>query len=303
MDLSIIILSYNTRDITDQCLERLQVSVDRCQKKNKNNIEVIVLDNASTDGSAEMIKSKHQWVNLIESKENTGYSRGNNIAFKKSIYPVVLFMNSDIFVEEDTICAALEYFKNPQCDVLGIGLKFANGSFQPSGGNLPDPPNTIFWITGISRIPIIREFTNPIHPTFKSFFESPTDVRVGWISGAFFMIKREVFASVGGFDENIFMYLEEIEFCKRANMAGFTVWYLPSVVVTHLHGASSQFDPSPALVRELKGLKYYFEKHYQNIYPLVKLFLILGLILRIIAFSLLGQTKRARTYVEGLGVV
>lgn len=290
MDLSIIILSFNTRNITDECLRRLQSGVSSCQTKHKNNIEVIVLDNASTDGSVEMIKDKHKWVKLIESKENTGYSKGNNIAFKKSKYPVVLFMNSDVYVEEDTLEKAINNF-NENIDILGPKMVFENGSFQPSAGDLPNPLNTIFWILGLGGF----------HPKDKSYFDKKCEV--GWVTGAFLLIRREVFEKLGGFDENIFMYLEEVEFCKRANMAGFSIWYIPSIVVTHLHGASSKFDPFPALLRELKSLKVYFQKHYKNFYPVVRLFLILGLIFRIIAFSLLGQTKRARVYMEGLGVI
>lgn len=290
MDLSIIILSYNTRDITDQCLKRLQVSMDRCQKKIKNQIEVIVLDNASSDGSVEMIKKKYSGIKLIESKENTGYSKGNNIGFKEAKFPVVLFLNSDVYVEEDSLEEALR-FLGEEVNVLGPEMVFADGSFQPSAGELPNPINTIFWIFGLSGF----------HPKDKSYFEKARPV--GWVSGAFLLMKREVFEKLSGFDENIFMYLEEVEFCKRANLAGFSVWYIPSVVVTHLHGASSKFDSSPALLRELKGLKYYFQKYYKSAYPLVKLFLILGLILRAVAFSLLGKTKRARAYVEGLSVV
>ena len=304
MDLSIIILSYNTKNITDQCLRKLQLSVVRCQTKFKNKIEVIVLDNASSDGSVEMIKSKQKWVNLIESKTNTGYSKGNNIGFKKSKYPAVLFLNSDVYVEEDTLERSLEYFKNPNCDVLGIQLRYDDGSFQPSAGNLPTPLNIISWILGLSLIPIIREFTNPFHPNYKSFFVSPTGATpVGWVSGAFFMCRKAVFDKVGGFDESIFMYLEEVELCKRINMAGFKIWYAPQIKVTHLHGASSKFDSTLAFVNELKGLKYYFRKYYSTWYSLVKMFLILGLVLRIMAFSLLGKTQRARAYIEGLAVI
>ena len=290
MDLSIIILSFNTKDVTDECLRRLQSSVVRCRKKLGNNIEVIVLDNASSDGSVEMIKKNHPWVNLIESKENTGFSKGNNIAFKQSKYPVVLFMNSDVYVEEDTLEKALKYFEK-EIEVLGPKLQFEDGSFQPSAGPLPSPLNTIFWIFGLWGF----------HPKDKSYFEKIS--QVGWVSGAFLLMRRAVFEKVGGFDENIFMYLEEVEFCKRVSIAGFKIWYVPEVAVTHLHGASSQFDPSPALLWELKGLKYYYQKHLKNSYPFVKFFLILGLILRAVIFSLLGKTKRARAYIESLGVI
>lgn len=307
LDLSVIILSFNTKDITDECLIRLQVAVDRCQKKmgnhgSSNKIEVIVLDNDSKDGSVDMIESKHKWVKLIKSKVNTGYSKGNNIAFKKTKTKYILFLNSDVFLEQDTLVKALEYFgDHDNCDVLGPKLVYGNGKFQPSAGNLPNPFNTICWILGISLIPIVREFTYPFHPNYSGFFRK--EKQVGWVTGAFFMIKKEVYKRVGGFDENIFMYTDEVDFCKRITNLGYKVWYVPNILVTHLHGASSKSDPSFAITSELKGLRVYFKKYYLGAYPLVKFSMTLGLILRVIAFSFLGKTNRARAYVEGLGVI
>ena len=300
MDLSIIILSYNTKDITNECLNRLQLSVDSCQKNIGNKIQVIVLDNASSDGSAETIRKNHPWVELIESKENTGYSKGNNLALKKAKNPLILFLNSDVYVEEDTLELALNYFKNPGVDALGVKLKFEKGKFQPSAGNLPNPFNIPLWILGLSKIPGIS-LINPYHPTDKSYFSQISPV--GWVTGAFFMIRKEVLDKVGGFDENLFMYAEEVELCQRIKNAGFKIWYVPTITVTHLHGASSNFDTSPAFVQELKGLKYFFKKYYSSWYFLVKLFLIKGLMLRVIVFSFLGKTKRAKAYIDGLKVI
>ncbi len=282
MDLSIIILSYNTRDITDEALRGLP-----------EDAEVIVLDNASIDGSVEMIRKKYPRVKLIVSKVNTGFSKGNNIAMKQSNNPIILFLNSDCFVEEEALKKAYEYFKSHDCDVLGVKLVYENGRLQPSAGYLPTPLNAVFWILGLS-------FFQPIHPQSKSFFERAR--KVGWTSGAFLMIRKEVFNQVGGFDENIFMYMDEVDLCKRVQMAGFSVCFTPSVQTVHLQRAS-QDSPEKVFTLELKGMKYYFQKYFSNYYPLVKFFLILGLILRIIAFSLLGKTKRARAYVESLGVI
>lgn len=278
MDLSIIVLSFNTRDITDECLRRLRSS------------EVIVLDNASTDGSPEMIEKKYPWVKLIKSRENTGFAKGNNIAMKQSNNPIVLFLNSDCFVEKDTLNKAFEYFKNNACDALGVKLIYENGKLQPSAGALPNPLNTFFWIFGL---------TNSFHPENKEFFAKAR--RVGWVTGAFLMMRKEVFEKVGGFDEKIFMYMDEVDLCKRINMAGYKVCFTPDIAVTHLQRAS-QTDSAASFVRELAGIKYYFQKYY-SIYPFLRLFLVLGLILRIITFSLLGKTKRAAAYVEALGVI
>lgn len=294
MDLSVIILSYNTKDITDECLKRLQSAVDRVQKSG-NKVQVIVLDNASSDGSVEMIKRNHPRVELIESKENTGYSKGNNLAFKKNKYPNVLFLNSDVYVKDYTLEKALDYLNNHQCDVLGVKLLYEDGKLQPSAGNLPDPLNTVFWIFGIGQL------FNPFHPKNPAYFSK--DSKVGWVTGAFLLIKRDVFEKTGGFDEDIFMYMDEVDLCKRISLKGYRVCFTPSIQVTHLHRASSKSDPEKALTREVMGVKRYLEKYHSKSYFFIRMFLILGLILRIIAFSLLGKTKRARAYLEGLSKI
>jgi|SRR3989344_3455340 len=293
MDLSVIILSYNTRDITDKCLSRLQVAVDRLEKMGSK-AEVIVLDNASSDGSVEIIKKNHPWATLIESKENTGYSKGNNIAVKRAKYPLILFLNSDVFVEDDTLVRSLEYFSNHNCDVLGVKLVYENGKLQPSAGDLPNPINSIFWILGLGKIATF-------HPKSPQFFSK--EKKVGWVMGAFLLIKKEIFVKLGGFDEKIFMYMDEVDLCKRMNSHGLKVCFTPSIVVTHLHRASSKENPEIAFSKEIKGISYFLKKYYSNSYFLVKLILILGLILRIVTFSLIGQTKRAKAYLEGLRYV
>ena len=117
------------------------------------------------------------------------------------------------------------------------------------------------------------------------------------------MLKRKVFEETGGFDENIFMYLEEVEWCKRIKDEGCKVWYTPQFDVVHLHGASSKSNLQSMYIQELKGIKYYLKKHYSPAFYLVKPFLILGTVLRVITFSLLGKTLRARAYMEGLKVI
>ena len=292
MDLSVIILSFNTKDITGRCLNHLKEAKEYCEEKLKNHIEVMVIDNNSEDGSAAMIKQDFPWVKLLALKENTGFSRGNNIGMQKTSEPYILLLNSDVYLNEDSLYKALAYFRvNLNCDVLGAKLNFASGKLQASAGPLPHPLNIIFWIFGLSGF----------HPKNSSYFKKAH--RVDWVMGAFFMLKRKVFDSVGGFDENLFMYLEEVEWCKRIKDAGFKVWLVPSVQAVHLHGASSNFDLTAGFLNEIKGIKYYLKKHYPIFYLPVKLFLILGLLFRIIAFSVLGKTKRAKIYMEGLRVI
>lgn len=292
MDLSVIILSFNTKDITGRCLRHLLVAKEFCEKKLKNSIEVIVIDNNSEDGSAVMIKQDFPRVKLFALQENTGFSKGNNIGMQKASEPYILLLNSDVYLEEESLYKALAYFRvNLNCDVLGAKLNFGSGKLQASAGPLPNPLNIIFWIFGLSGF----------HPKGSSYFKKAQ--RVGWVMGAFLMLKKKVFAETGGFDENLFMYLEEIEWCKRITDKGFKIWYVPQAQAIHLHGASSNFDMTMGFLNEIKGIKYYLKKHHPIFYLPVKLFLILGLILRIIAFSLLGKTTRARVYLEGLSYV
>ncbi|MBI2600021.1 glycosyltransferase family 2 protein [Candidatus Daviesbacteria bacterium] len=302
LDLSVIVLSFNTKDITNNCLVKLKQSVEYCQKRLGNKIEVIVIDNNSEDGSAQMILQDHTWVKLIALDENTGFSKGNNLGMQKAKYPIFLLLNSDVYVEEESLYKGLAYFRvNLNCDVLGCKLIFASGKFQPSAGNLPNFFNTFFWIFGVSSLPAVKKFTNAFHPTYNSFFAKAH--KVGWVTGAFFMLKRKVFEGTSGFDENIFMYLEEVEWCKRIAKKGFKIWYVPQFEVTHLHGASSRLYPQRLYISELKGIKYYFKKHYPNSFLLARLILFLGTLFRTITFILLGKTVRARAYMEGLSYV
>lgn len=302
LDLSVIILSYNTKDITARCLEKVRTAKEYSEKRLKNKVEVIVVDNASSDGSAQMVKSDFPWVKLVASKENLGFSRGNNIAMEESKNPLVLLLNSDVYVEEESLYKAIAYFRvNLNCDSLGAKLTYASGALQPSAGSLPNPLNIIFWILGLSLLPVVNQLIPPFHPKDRKYFSKAH--RVGWVMGAFLMLKREIFTKTGGFDEKLFMHMEEVEWCKRITDKKYKIWYAPQISVVHLHGASTNFDLSSSFLNELKGIKYYLRKHYGIFYLPVKLSMVLGLLLRILAFAILRKPKRVRVYMEGLKVI
>ena len=292
LDLTVIILSYNTKDITSRCLAKLKTAISYSEQKLKNKVTVIVLDNGSSDGSLQMVKTDFPWAYVIGMEQNTGFSKGNNIAMRKAKTPFILLLNSDVYLEEESLYKAIAYFRvNPNCDVLGARLNYPDGRLQPSAGKLPNPLNIVFWIFGL------RGF----HPKGKSYFSKAH--QVGWVMGAFLMLKKKVFDATGGFDENLFMHMEEIEWCKRITDRGFKIWHVPQIEVVHLHGASTDFDLSASFANELKGIKYYLKKHYPVYYLPVKFFLLVGLVLRAVAFWVLGKPKRAKVYLEGLGVV
>lgn len=284
--ISIIIVSYNTQAITDRCLAAVEDS------RLENPFEIIVVDNASTDGSVEMIKTKHPKVKLIASKTNTGFTGGNNLAMKQATGNYFLLLNSDAFLQENTLSQCLEAIKN--ADVIGCKLTFEDGSLQPSAGYLPNPLNTFLWVWGLDVFPILRNIIPSVHPQIKSFFESTHSV--GWVTGAFMFMKREVYDKTSGFDEKYFMYTEEVDWCKRMHNEKFTVKYVANFSIVHLMGASTGKNVS--YIKEMQGLVYYFKKHYPAVAPLMKIIIKTGNMARIIAFEVTGNKTRANIYRE-----
>lgn len=302
LELSVIILSYNTKDVTLKCLERLKESVDYFGKP----VEIIVIENG-TDGTDGEIKKRYPWIKLIEPGENLGFAKGNNLGIKESNRNsrYYLFLNSDALIKNDTLKKACEFIENhSNCDALGCSLRLENGRFQPSGGFLPTPFSTSTWILGIDLLPVINHFLKPFHQKNINFFKS--DRKIGWVMGAFLFMKREVVEKTNGFDENFFMYTEEVEWCKRINDADFIIWYTPSFEITHLDKTSSKNDPEKfrkISQKEILGVIYFLKKYYPNqvfwVLPIIKL----GLMVRVIAFFLLGNNKRRLTYLETLKAI
>jgi GT2 family glycosyltransferase len=301
-EISVIVLSYNTKDVTFKCLERLKESADYLGKP----VEIIVVENG-TDGTVDAIKKEFPWIKILEPGENLGFAKGNNLGIKESDKnsKYYLFLNSDALVKGDTLKKVCEFMENHNnCDVLGCGLRLENGKFQPSGGFLPTPFSTSTWILGIDLLPLIGHFFKPFHQKNIKFFKS--DREIGWVMGAFLFMKREVVEETKGFDENFFMYMEEVEWERRIQDAGFTIWYTPSFEITHLDKTSSKSDPEKfrkIFQKEILGVVYYLKKYYPDqifwVLPLIKL----GLLMRWMAFFVLGNKIRQLAYLETLKTI
>lgn len=302
MGISVVIVSWNTKEITDTCLASMKKAVDYV--KDRANVEVIVVENASEDGSFEMIAKKHPWVKLKSSGADLGYGKGNNFGYKlcDSKNEYLLLLNNDAYVNEDTLARSLDFMAgHPDCGVLGCQLRFLDGRFQPSAGFLPTPASVWSWIWGLSLVPGVKLFFKPFHPADKDFFKK--DREVGWTMGAFLFMKMEVFKDSKGFDENFFMYMEEVEWCRRAKKAGYRIFYTPSFWVTHVDKASAMGKPeelAKIFRREILGFVYYLNKNYKNqswwFIPAIKA----GIALRLLAFTLLGNKMRQDAYKQTL---
>jgi hypothetical protein len=296
--ISIVIVSWNTKTVTDECLARIKTAADHAG--DKIDTEVIVVDNASSDGSDGMIEKKYPWVKLVKSGSNLGYAKGNNLGFKKTSpdSDYLLLLNSDAYLEKETLINSLSYFeKNNDCDVLGCKLILGNGKLQPSAGNLPTPMNVWSWIWGIDLIPGLNKLVPQFHPRDKEYFKK--DRRVGWVQGAFLFMKREVFEKTDGFDEKFFMYMDEVEWCRRVQKLGYKIFYTRDFSVTHLDRASAQGIPeklAKTYSLEVIGLVYYLKKYYPKNISLLLLLIKFGVFVRWLAFLVLGNKTRTQAY-------
>lgn len=252
---SVIIISYNTVDLTIRCLTQLYQT--QGQK-----LEVFVVDNGSTDKTVETIKSRFNQVKVISNSDNVGFGRANNQAMKLATGKYFLLLNSDCFVEKDTVSTlitAMEAIRN--VDVLGCKLLNSDGSLQPSYGYFPNLTRIAALMTFVDNFPVVNRFFPSIHVREPSRYQAATNV--DWVMGALMLVKREVFEKTGGFDENYFMYGEEVEWMKRARAAGFRVMYVPQTTAVHIGGASSP-NKAPALIGEIVSWKYFFGKYYPS---------------------------------------
>ncbi len=298
LDLSIIIISYNTREILTDCIKSVI-------KHTKGiDYEIIIVDNDSKDGSLERIKdleNKYSQVSLVDAKANLGFGRANNLGVKKARGEYLLLLNSDTLVIDNAIKESLENMKKiPDCGVFSCKLLNADKSIQASGGHFPNFGNVLAWQLFIDDLPLIGKLIPSFHPQLASYDRNK---QMDWITGAFMIIPKKVFDEIGGFDENIFMYTEEMELCFRLRKLGYKTIYQISPAIIHLGGASggSVF----ALTSEVKNMLYFWKKHKPKWQlPFIKAFFLIGSLLRLLIFGIIKGDEKARSaYTQALGLI
>lgn len=292
LNLSIIIISYNTKKFTLSCINSII-------KYTKNtNYEIIVVDNASIDGSVQAIKKskiRNTKYKILVNEVNLGFAAANNIGAKKAKGKYLLFLNSDTKLLSNLLPEIVDWMSNNE-DVAISTCKLLNAdkSTQPSGGHFPNLLNVASWMFFVNKIPLLNLIVKSYHPPTK-YFESEHEQ--DWITGAFFLVRRDIFNKLKGFKKEYFMYVEEADLCFRAKKEGHKIWYLPKWQIIHFGqaSASSEF----ALTSEYKGIKLFYKNNYPSYQlPILRLLLKLGAVVRILAYALLGNSKRVKTYVK-----
>jgi len=287
VDLSVIIVSFNTKKLLDTCLSSVYASLADVDFS----YEVIVIDNASTDGSVELLKNKYTRVVKIFNNKNVGFGIANNIGILRAKGQFVLLINSDIIVHPNSIQNLFAFAKIHANDFVGGKLLNIDKTPQASCG-------PAYTLPVIFAVLFFRADT--LHITRYS----PTHVRsVSWISGACIMAAKKSFVSIGLFDEEIFMYMEEIDLLFRAKKQGHSVLFYPDAQFTHI-GAASSKDKGTPVVNIYHGLWYFYRKHRSKFAQNVLMILLLLKAKTAVFFAMLTGNRRLRqTYESALNVV
>lgn len=223
-DLSVVIVSWNTRALLQRCLDVLHAAANV-------ELEVIVVDNGSTDGSCEMVEQYQPPIRLVRNQENVGFAIANNTGMVLARAPIALLLNSDAFITTSAIDDALALLRAyPRIGVVGTRLLNTDGSVQAEAGRFPTFRDDLLTSLGLEQLIARRPASYP------------GPVAVDWVQGACMFVRTAAVAGVGGLDARFFMYSEEVDWCRRFWGAGWQVWYLPDADVVHVGSASSRND-------------------------------------------------------------
>jgi O-antigen biosynthesis protein len=257
MELSIVIVNYNVKYFLEQTLLSVKKAVRNI------NAEVFVVDNNSVDGSVELVQEKFPWVKLMALKENTGFSRGNNVAMRVAQGEYILLLNPDTVLQEDTLEKCLEFAKaQEQFGALGVRMIDGKGKFLPeSKRGLPTPKRAFYKMCGLSSMfPKSKEFGG-YHLKYLDEFKSH-EVEV--LSGAFMWMKKSVLDKVGLLDETFFMYGEDIDLSYRISLGGGKVFYFAGTTVIHYKGESTKKKSANYVKIFYKAMVIFANKHYSK---------------------------------------
>jgi len=267
-DLSIIIVNINNRKILEECLDSIYKNTQQIT------FEIIVSDNASTDGSQEMVQSKFPKVKLIANQENLGFIKASNLGLKQSQARYTMLLNDDTIVKDGALDKLIEFMdKTPKAGACGPKLLNVDGTIQRQGGLLG-----------------------------KKFYLATEPITVDFVIGAALVVRKEVIDKVGLMDENLFFYNDDLDWCMSIRKAGYKIYFVPDARIVHYGGYSSKRTFNQRLfVEGFKGGLYFCRKHYGEIaFLLYRLILVLLLIL-ILPFQVFNSAK-LKAYLEIISI-
>jgi GT2 family glycosyltransferase len=283
MNLSVIIVAYRSTDKLRATLSALFKSVTQLE------YEVIVVDNDSQDGTFEMVVEEFPKVKIIKN-QNNGFSKGNNVGLQQSSGEVILFLNPDTAVEVDVLEECYKKINSDkQIGFLSSRLIKEDGSLDISARRaFPNPVNSFYRFTNLDKV-------------FPKYFGSYNlrsipenqEQEVDSVVGAFMMIRRDVIDKIGKWDEDFFMYGEDIEYCYRAKQAGYKNIYFPKVTTVHYRGQSSKIVPYFSMYHFHNSMWIFYKKHYLEKYPFFVSWLVfLGIWMRFYLLVIVNKIRK-----------
>ncbi|MEK7524959.1 MAG: glycosyltransferase family 2 protein [Patescibacteria group bacterium] len=273
-DLSIIIVNYNTSDLLADCLRSVFAAAAP-----KNGLEVIVVDNASSDGSSQMVAGQFKQVKLVRNKANLGFARANNEGSKVAKGKYLLFLNSDTVVKRYSLVKPLKFLKNhPKVGAVTIKLILGDGSLDiDNHRGFPTPWASFCHFFGLSGLFPHSTIFNPYHLGLKKLNRIHA---IPVAAGSFLLMPAKLFDQIGRWDEAYYFYGEDIDLCYRLNEAGYKIIYYPKVSTIHLKGASSGLRRETAAIAKpdratrirvarasVEAMKIFYAKFYAQKYP------------------------------------
>lgn len=229
MDLTAIIVNFNTEGLLRKAIGRLQAAAARMSLK------IAIIDNASKDNSVALIKNEFPDCHLIANRTNVGFGRANNQALDLVEGRYVLLLNTDAFVSPDTIYKTMAYMdSHPRCGILGVRLVGRDGALQPSARYFPTPWNLFLARTGLHRLFSGARLVDDMD------WDHASVRQCDWVPGCYFLVRKSVIDQIGLFDPRYFLYYEEIDHCLAARKAGWEVIFFADTTVVHIGGESAK---------------------------------------------------------------
>lgn len=287
---SVVIVTWNAKEITEKCLQSIFGALLDMP------FEVIVVDNASSDGTKEMVLQEFPNVRLISNEENIGYGPAHNKGFQRSRGRYLLVLNNDVMISNDSLRKMVDYM-DTHLDVglMGGRLQNLDGTFQPSANrrfpNLLDVFFEEFFFLSSLRY-LFFKFPFGAH-CMKLFWDRKEPHPVAWVGGACMMVRRKTIDQVGFFDEHFFFYREDCDLCLRIWKSGWKIMYDPRNSFTHVWGYSSKKNKQKISMESRRSLLYYFFKHHSRLsFWIAKYFVLGGLCLRYLLLSIVQLVKK-----------
>lgn len=303
-DLSVIIIS-SKKDFLFGCLESLTPALKEIKS------EIILIDNASADEVGVQAKKKFAEIKVLRREKNGGFGENNNMGMRIAKGKYILLLNDDTKILDKNIFKEMVIWmdEHPKAGIAGCALTNPDEkSYQGSGGYYPTLLRVFAWMSFLDDIPLVDKIIKPYHPLHSwspvykgsGYFEK--EHRQDWITGAFFLMRKEAMEMAGFFDEDFFLYVEEVELSTRFVKKGWEVWYLPYWKIIHFGQVTSGSEK--ATVFELQNLVLLYKKHEPPWkIPVLRCILKFGSILRLLIWGIIGRKEAAKAYAKAVKTI